>query len=290
MKNFKVLSNQNKLYSETTSEAFYQNEKSEFSIRFVVSGNEEYFLADKAINIFPGYFLILNDGTIYQRKIFTDIPSNTFSVLFAKKFLTDFHRTITCRDAELLDMPFDINNNCPIFPETLYPFKNDIMYNLLHLKNHFDTGSNNELLINEYLYHSLLLFYQVCHKEIFINRNRLNFVKPCTKKEIFKRLNNVKDYMISNYNQFISIEEMSKFACLSECHLYKLFKELYHCSPHQYLLKIRLNRAKHLLNHTNYPINEIVSMVGFENSSSFIRVFKKNFTVTPKDYRLNKVA
>jgi len=125
---------------------------------------------------------------------------------------------------------------------------------------------------------------------VLIKSRRLNFVKPCTRKELFKRLNNVKDYMISNCNQAIGIEELSKVACLSECHLYKLFKELYHCSPHHYLLTIRLSRAKSLLNDTNYPINEIVGMVGFENSSSFIRLFKKNFAVTPQNYRAKNFA
>ena len=120
--------------------------------------------------------------------------------------------------------------------------------------------------------------------------NRLNFVKPATRKELFKRLNNVKDYMISNCDQAMNIEELSRVACLSECHLYKLFKDLYHCSPHQYLLKIRLNKAKRLLKDTRYPVNEIVGMVGFENASSFIRLFKKTFTVTPQSYREKNVA
>lgn len=290
MKTLKILSNQNKLYSETTSEAFYRDEQSDFSIRMVTRGSEEYRLNNKTINVFPGYFLVLNDGTHYQRKIYTDGPSNTFSVQFSKKFLTDYNRSLVCDDATLMDMPFDNPDAAPGFHETLYPFKNDLMFNLLHLKNHFDKKVSNELLINEYLNHSLMLFYQVYHKEVHVNIERLNFVKPSTRKELFKRLNNVKDYMISNSNQAMSIEELSKVACLSECHLYKLFKELYHCSPHQYLLKVRLNRAKSLLNDTHYPINEIVGMIGFENVSSFIRLFKKIFTVTPQNYRAKNVA
>jgi len=290
LKILKILSNQNKLYSETTSEAFYSDEQSDFSIRMVTRGNEEYRLHNKTINVFPGYFLVLNDGTSYQRKIYTDELSNTFSVQFSKKFLADYNRSLVCDDTALMDMPFDNANKPPVFYETLYPFKNDLMFNLLHLKDHFDKKVNNELLINEYLYHSLLLFYQVHHKEVLTKSRGLNFVKPCTRKELFKRLNNVKDYMISNSNQAISIEELSKVACLSECHLYKLFKELYHCSPHQYLQKVRLNRAKSLLNDSNYPINEIVGMIGFENSSSFIRLFKKNFAVTPQNYRAKNFA
>jgi AraC family transcriptional regulator len=290
LKTLKILSNQNKLYSETTSEAFYCDEQSDFSIRTVTRGSEEYRLNNKTISVFPGYFLVLNDGTHYQRKIYTDGPSNTFSVQFSKKFLADYNRSLVCDDAALMDMPFDGTDRPPGFHETLYPFKNDLRFNLLHLKYHFDKKVNNELLINEYLHHSLLLFYQVYHKEVLTNSRRLNFVKPCTRRELFKRLNNVKDYMISNSNQAMGIEELSKVACLSECHLYKLFKELYHCSPHQYLQKVRLNRAKNLLNDTNYPINEIVCMVGFENSSSFIRLFKKNFAVTPQNYRAKNFA
>jgi AraC family transcriptional regulator len=256
----------------------------------VTKGNEEYRLNNKTINVFPGYFLVLNDGTSYQRKIYTDGPSNTFSVQFSKKFLTDYNRSLICDDSALMDMPCDDANKPPVFCETLYPFKNDLMFNLLHLKKHFDKNVNDELLLNEYLYHSLLLFYQVHNKEILIGSQRLKFVKTDTRRELFKRLNNVKDYMITNCSQAISIEDLTKVACLSECHLYKLFKELYQCSPHQYLVKVRLNRAKSLLSDTNYPINEIVGMVGFENSSSFIRMFKRNFSVTPQNYRVKDFA
>lgn len=290
MKKIRILSNQNKIYSETTCEAFYQNEKSDFSIRLAFTGNEEYQLPGKALKIYPGYFLVLNEGTCYQRKIDTDTPASTFSVQFSSKFLGDFHQTAVRSNDDLLDLPSEWNSPCPTFHETLYPFKNDLMYTLMHLKNHFDAAENNELLMNEYLYHALFLFYKIYNREIHINTNQLNLVKPCTRKEIFKRLNNAKDYMISNYSRFISIEEVSRAACISECHLYKLFKELYNCSPHQYLLKVRLQRAKHLLNHTDYSVNEIVSMVGFENSSSFIRLFKRNFAATPKEYRLFNVA
>jgi len=290
LKTLKILSNQNKLYSETTSEAFYRDEQSDFSIRMVTRGTEEYTLNNKTINVFPGYFLVLNDGTSYQRKIYTDGLSNTFSVQFSKRFLADYNRSLSCDDTALMDMPFDDANTPPGFYETLYPLKNDLMFTLLHLKDHFEKKADNELLLNEYLYHSLLLFYQVQHKEVLINSRRLNFVKPCTRNELFKRLNQVKDYMISNCNQAISVEELSKVACLSECHLYKLFKDLYHCSPHQYLLKIRLNRAKTLLNDTNYPINEIIGMIGFENASSFIRLFKRNYEITPQNYRAKNLA
>jgi AraC family transcriptional regulator len=290
VKALKILRNQNKLYSETTNEAFYNNEQSDFSIRMVTSGIEEYRLDHKTINVFPGYFLVLNDGTNYQRKIYTDRPSNTFSVQFSKNFLADYNRSLSCNDEELMDVPFDGTEKTPVFYETLYPLKNDLMFNLLHLKNHFDKKVNNELLLNEYLYHSLLLFYQVHYKEVLIGSRRLNFVKPCTRRELFKRLNNVKDYMISNCDQVISIEDLTNVACLSECHLYKLFKELYQCSPHQYLVKIRLNRAKALLGDTNYPVNEIIGMVGFESASSFIRLFKKNFALTPQSYRAKNSA
>lgn len=58
-------------------------------------------------------------------------------------------------------------------------------------------------------------------------------------------------------------------------------------SPHQYLIKVRIDRSKYLLTNTKYTLNEIVEIVGFECPSSFIRLFKTMNSITPGKYRLN---
>jgi AraC-like DNA-binding protein len=174
------------------------------------------------------------------------------------------------------------------FLETIYPCKGDIKYNLLHLIDHFN-GNADELLLDDYIYHALLLFHRLYDKEVLYKSSCLGASNAGTRNELFKRLTLAKDFMLSNYSQDISLDDISQQSCLSSTHLFRTFKQIYKCSPHQYLIQIRLDNAKHMLKSTNYTLNEIVSLVGFTCPSTFIKLFKNKFQFTPGTYR-NQVA
>ena len=102
---------------------------------------------------------------------------------------------------------------------------------------------------------------------------------------IIRRLNIAKDYLYSNYNQNITLDELADHACLSVNHLLRTFKQAFGVSPHQFLIQLRLQRAQLLLKSTDYSITEVVGLVGFECPSSFIRLFKTHYKITPLKYR-----
>lgn len=287
MKTLKVLYNQNKLHSEITTEASYTDQKSELSLHAVFNGSERYKIGKRTITVFPGNFLILNEGTQYDRTIYSDSIANTFAIFFSSKFLTDFHYGLLSSDLKLLDEPMDwavLEKNT--FLETIYPCKGDIKYNLRHLVDHFNENAD-DLLLDDYIYHGLLLFYRFYCKEVLYKSNQIVALNSGTRDELFKRLTLAKDFMLSNYSQVISLEDISRQACLSPTHLFRTFKQLYNCSPHQYLMQIRLDNARHMLKSTDYTLNEIVNLVGFTCPSTFIKLFKSRFQYTPGSYRSN---
>jgi AraC family transcriptional regulator len=289
MKTFKVLYNQNKLYSEITSEASYTDQKNELSLHAVFNGSEKYKIGKRTVTVYPNNFLILNEGTSYDRTIYSDSIANTFAIFFSSKFLQDFQYGFSSSDRNLLDEPIDrkmIQQNT--FLETIYPCKGDFKYNLSHLIDHFNENSE-DLLLDDYIYHSLLLFYRLYYKEVLNKSNRLDALNASTRNELFKRLILAKDFMLSNYNQDISLEDISRQSCLSPTHLFRTFKQIHNCSPHQYLIQIRLDNAMHMLKSTHYTLNEIVNLVGFTCPSTFIKLFKNKFHFTPGTYR-NHVA
>ncbi len=288
MKTIKVLYNENKLLSETTRDAWYCGQQGEFTIRMVFCGSEEYTIGKKKINLYPGNFLVINEGTNYNRKIYTDFPAKTFAIAFAPQFLADFHQCHLETEAFLLDDPFnERSGSLPFFLETIFSLKGDMMFNALHLVNHFQKNGTDDLLIECYLYQCLLLFYRVYNQEILTKSQKLDNLKRATSVEIFKRINIAKDYMQSNFNQALTIEQISRYACLSPTHFYRTFKQIHCCSPHQYLIAVRLDTARRYLRETDYTINEVVNLIGFENSSSFIRLFRNRFGLTPGHYKLN---
>ncbi len=209
----------------------------------------------------------------------------SFGISFDDKFLQDFKDGWQLKDDTLL-----ANYRRPLtsryeFDETIYPFKGDLFFNINHLKHHLDRGLQDELLINEYLYHCMINYYQIFNEEIFQKAQSLNFLNRSTKIEILRRLNLAKEYLYTNYDQHISLEELAEYACLSVTHLLRTFRQAFHVTPHQFLVQLRLQRAKDLLRNTDYPVNEIVNMIGFDCPSSFIRLFRERFSTTPLKFR-----
>ena len=63
------------------------------------------------------------------------------------------------------------------------------------------------------------------------------------------------------------------------------FKQYMRLSPAQYILSLRMVNAQSLLENTDYNIGEIAEIVGYDNQLYFSRVFKKEFGLSPAQYR-----
>ena len=280
------LSNKNRLQLESTCEANHTKEADGQVFKWILNGHQECAVGNRILSVHPDSFLILNEGSKYVEKIDSIAPVNTFTITFSQQFIADFNNSYECTIDELLNSKTN-EKNTPQFLEAIYPFIGDMRYTILHLKDQIDQGVSDELLFNEYLNHCLLNYYKIYKKEVLARADKLSFAKNKTRIEILKRLSIAKDYMISNYNKTFSLEDVASTACLSVNHLLRTFKEAYGNSPYQYLTNIRLSRAKYLLRTTKCQINEIVTLVGFECPSSFIRLFKTKFQTTPVNYRRN---
>ncbi|MBW4891689.1 AraC family transcriptional regulator [Mucilaginibacter sp. HMF5004] len=278
----KTLTNNNKILCETREHRYQIQCTDDFTLKFALSGNEVYRLGRRELSIYPDSFLILNKGTQYTSKIDSQTPVEVFSIAYDQNFLNDFNNAYANTDSSLLDNPVALQTD---FNETIYPFKGDMKFNITHLKNNIERGLQDELLINEYLHHSLINYHRIYQSEIFNKSEKLAFTNKKTRVEIMRRLNSAKEYMYTNYNKNVLLEDLAQHSCLSVNHLLRTFKQAFNSSPHQFLTQLRLQRAQLLLRGTEYSINDIVCMVGFECPSSFIRLFKNKYKTTPMKFR-----
>lgn len=102
--------------------------------------------------------------------------------------------------------------------------------------------------------------------------------------DIYQRIVAAKVYIDENYQDPIDLDEISKQAFLSKFHFHRLFTKIYRRTPHQYVTRKRLEKAKDLLAE-NKPVNEVCSEVGFESIGSFSTLFKKEIGFAPQYYR-----
>jgi AraC-like DNA-binding protein len=93
-----------------------------------------------------------------------------------------------------------------------------------------------------------------------------------------------KEYINDNLSDKLSLEDISRVAYISPFHFLRVFKKFTGITLHQYVLSLRIERAKTLLLQ-NKTIYETFSQVGFLDQAHFSKVFKKMTGFTPKEFR-----
>ncbi|MDO5089811.1 MAG: helix-turn-helix transcriptional regulator, partial [Leptotrichiaceae bacterium] len=84
-----------------------------------------------------------------------------------------------------------------------------------------------------------------------------------------------------------TIKELCKIMKVSNYYFQLAFKNSEGISVKQYILNLKMNHAKFLLETTNYSIFDISIEVGYENPSKFAKTFKNYFGIFPSKYRKN---
>ena len=100
-----------------------------------------------------------------------------------------------------------------------------------------------------------------------------------------KKLQQIYDYIDANLDRPLSLAELSQVIDLSLHHFATLFKRSTGLTPHQYVLKARIDRAILLIKTTEFPIVAIAHRVGFQTQSHFTRIFRQHTHMTPKQLR-----
>lgn len=92
-------------------------------------------------------------------------------------------------------------------------------------------------------------------------------------------------YIMAHYMDDLSIEQLAQLCHMSASHFRRLFKQIFGCSPRDYLQVIRIERACALLYNAEYSVTEIGLQVGYPSPSSFCRQFKHMYHMSPSQWR-----
>ncbi len=100
-----------------------------------------------------------------------------------------------------------------------------------------------------------------------------------------QRIQKALEYINEHYAEHMSLAEIAETLYLSEPYLSRLFKSMAGMNFRDYLSRIRLNNAVENLLYTGKSITDISMECGFENPSSFNKLFKKNYKCSPSEYK-----
>lgn len=133
---------------------------------------------------------------------------------------------------------------------------------------------NYEEMLTLLLRHLFIIFERELKREHIVKNEYLD-----------REMDIAVSFFNENYNRDISIEEYASSRGMSVSWFIRNFKKYTGQTPMQFIVSLRINNAQILLETTEYSINEISSIVGYENQLYFSRLFRKQKGYSPTEYR-----
>lgn len=99
------------------------------------------------------------------------------------------------------------------------------------------------------------------------------------------KIEKVKYFVERNCFKKVCLEDAAHAVCLSPKYLSRIFEENTGMRFTEYRLKVKIDQAMALLKKSGYNVDQIADKLGYKNTESFIRQFKKSTGVTPTEYR-----
>ena len=93
-----------------------------------------------------------------------------------------------------------------------------------------------------------------------------------------------KHLMKGRFERGVTVQEIADQLGISRAYLRNLFYESEQCSPQEYLMRLRMERAEFLL-HQPFSVTEVAGAVGYQDVLQFSRIFVKYHGVSPTEYR-----
>lgn len=111
-------------------------------------------------------------------------------------------------------------------------------------------------------------------------------MKKVTLQEHTKIANDIIYYVYKYIDTNISLDELSKNLSISKFHMHRIFKNEFGINVYESIKSIRLQKAASLLlTNKNSTITQIAKMCGYSSQTSFSKVFKEKFLMTPKEWK-----
>ena len=195
-----------------------------------------------------------------------------------KNYVSDPHHAIILPKGQSYTIRGDENGVFPIINFDCADFLCDTMIvlpieNIDFIMKDF-TQMKNLFLFERSRAKVMSLFYDIIHsfcESAAISENRI--LLPAIK------------YLENNYSLPELTNKILADQCnISEVHFRKLFTDQYGITPRQYIIDIRINKAKQLLTDGIFKINAVSEKSGFSNPYHFSRLFKEKTGLTPTEY------
>lgn len=259
-------------YNDSTPAHVSSHRHDYYEFYFFLEGDVNYEIAKVSHSLVYGDCLLIPPG-ISHRPVFLSAQA-------------PYRRFVLWISAARYDQ---LCNTCPDFS---YAFDHVLKKQQYHFRSDFIQFQQIQGLLMELIeeyrgshaFRSLSLNLKLCNFLLHMNRllyDRCHQVAPTYSNVLYL---NVCDYINNHLEEDLSLDFLASFFYVSKYHISHIFKDNMGISLHQYVLKKRLQACKNGIL-SGIPFNEIFQQYGFSDYSSFYRAFKKEFGLSPTEFR-----
>lgn len=247
---------------------YHQHDYAELTC--ILSGKGKYYIEGKNYEVQAGDVIMCNPGIKHQT-----LEANEKEPIV--EFVTGF------MDFHFIGMP----ENAIVLKDGGYVLR-------MSLESRQDVMKRCYEMVAEYESNNLGKYFMLKAQLMQIILVILREMQPVTEKQKTCRFESynknyvvkkIISYLNENYPCKISLDQIAQNLYLSPVYISKLFKEQTGESPINYLIKIRLDKAKEMLeNESHGSIRSVANQVGYEDVYHFSKLFKKYYGISPLNY------
>jgi len=270
----------NVILNVSSNQIVRDNVRGPLSLFTNISGTSAVEISNRRVPVNEEFFFITNHDQYYTLEIDKRKSAETFNIHFGDYFCEQTFYSLSQRPDQLLDNHFQLCGRVE-FHNKLYHRDALTQRLIIEIRNGAGEGS---IWLEEKLY-TLIENLLKNEKDLARIQSRLPALKSSTREEILKRMLIVSDYIHTNLNGDLSLEELANVGCISKFHFLRLFKIAFNKTPYQFINEERVRKGKGMIQHTTFSINEIAHSLGFSNPSSFSRMFFNQTGAYPTQLR-----
>lgn len=230
-----------------------------FEIELIESGTGYHILNGQRKELRPGEIYFLTPDDVHA--VFPKNNLKLYNIMFSEDFLSgepSFESVLSCHGEQISLDDLILQRILPLIEQLCRESKDKETYSLEYMQGLF--------------------------RCIFILLLRANNSQSNSEQK-YGELHNAVFYIRRHFRENISLADVAKYTSLSKNYFCERFRAVIGIGFNAYLNNLRTDYSAHLLSDTNESIIDICYESGFSSFSSFSRLFKTKYGITPSEYR-----
>lgn len=248
-----------------------------------VAGEGQFRMGSQVVSFFPGDVVVVDNLKFHGLVDFLGSQRRAVDITFLPELIYTL-------GSPLCDYRFLTPFFCRL-PDTEPVLRaNDRLARPVHaalskmLSCYFGSPSGQQFEAGCKVYLLEVLYYLALH----FCSDQLAQAEYLRRKSHSERLGKLFSYLKDNYSENVRISDAAAIVAMSESAFMRYFKQATGKTFGSYLLHVRLNNARRMLEETDLPISQIAARVGFKDHGYFSRKFRASLGLSPREVRVHK--